>query len=122
MLGEVDPRFAENFKDELGVWWELTDECYNTHRVRYSRSMVTPMLIDGWSQLRSFYSLTDNHLVRVLYMGLNKFKINVLVVPVQPFSFPLFHSLTSKPKPKRKRFQVRLTPCMVSSYQLVWVK
>ncbi|GAU39711.1 hypothetical protein TSUD_275050 [Trifolium subterraneum] len=94
--GEIDPEFVDKFKNELEDLWELIDECGNKHYVQYNKSDCNPFIVDGWVKLREFYQLTANHLVLFGYKGNNKFAITVFKKPAYDFSYPSFHSHSSK--------------------------
>ncbi|GAU30329.1 hypothetical protein TSUD_211860 [Trifolium subterraneum] len=113
---EVDPKFVKQFKDELGGIWRLKDECGNRHIVKFNNSVTSHFVIDGMIQLRQFYGLTGSNLLLFSYKGNNKFRLTVFKKEVEEYSFPAFHSQSSKPKPKK--FVVTLTKYTASESEL----
>jgi hypothetical protein len=108
---------VKKFKDELPEFLDLTDPCGNVHRIRFNQSVNRPLIIGGWDKMRKFYSLKGDHGVLFNYLGGNQFKINVFMRPLEPFSFPSYHS-----KIKRlvsRRFNVTLTKYTAKKSQLV---
>ncbi|XP_045803779.1 uncharacterized protein LOC123897261 [Trifolium pratense] len=92
---EVDPKFVEEFKEELGGILRLKDECGNRHIVKFNNSVTTPDIFEGMTELRQFYGLTGSHLLLFGYKGNNKFSLTVFKKEVDEFSFPAFHSQSS---------------------------
>jgi len=66
---EVNPKNFNKMKNELGQKWIMGDADSNTHYVSFNNSFVKPFLTVLWDELRTFYNLTGDHVVKFKLLG-----------------------------------------------------
>ncbi|KAH1253878.1 hypothetical protein GmHk_04G010431 [Glycine max] len=76
IFGEVGKVYAVKWKDVLDSVWHLVDKDENYHNIVYNQDLDQPAIVAGWTTLRDFYQLTEDHLVSLHHYG--RFKYYVL--------------------------------------------
>jgi hypothetical protein len=66
--------------------------------MEFNKSLINPLIIKGWIELRTTYNLQGYQRVFFNYMGDNFFKISFDSKESKPNVFPPFHSLSTAPK------------------------
>ncbi|KAL5152991.1 hypothetical protein HKD37_19G052614 [Glycine soja] len=86
--GEVSRSFVVRWKNDLDDTWHLLYKDDNVHSIKYNKNLQNPTIMAGWTQLREFYGLTDNHQLTITYYGSSVFPLTVLKSNSQPQAFP----------------------------------
>ncbi|KAL5193308.1 hypothetical protein HKD37_20G055548 [Glycine soja] len=74
-------------KDQLDRHWHLVEKHDNMHDVVYNKDLVNPIIVHGWTTLRTFYGLEGDHHGQCLFL-LTIFKTSSNVK-----NFPKWHAL-----------------------------
>jgi hypothetical protein len=91
----LEPFFIAEFFNELESEWHLYKDIGNHHQIQFNRSLIRPLLTNGWAGLREFHRWRGNIKICFFYYGNNNFQINIFNENIQPRQFPSFHSLSS---------------------------
>ncbi|KAH1253877.1 hypothetical protein GmHk_04G010431 [Glycine max] len=75
IFGEVGKVYAVKWKDVLDSVWHLVDKDENYHNIVYNQDLDQPAIVAGWTTLRDFYQLTEDHLVSLHHYGFVTFKV-----------------------------------------------
>ena len=70
------------------------------HFVMYNQDLVNPTLLPGWTELRHFYGLIQNHQVTMTHFGQSVFFLIIFKRSSEPKAYPkcysLYHQLSSE--------------------------
>jgi hypothetical protein len=67
--GEIDPKFAEDFKDELGPHWNIMNfDSIFSHVLTYNKNLMYPLLTDSWFEMRGFFKFSDFHQFSLIFL------------------------------------------------------
>jgi hypothetical protein len=80
------------------VDWQVQVDNKRVHMMEFNKSMNNPMIINGWSDLRTIYNFEGYKKNFFVYVGDNFFKIAFDEKEPSPNVFPPFHSLSTAPK------------------------
>ncbi|KAH1225605.1 hypothetical protein GmHk_11G032462 [Glycine max] len=100
IFGEVGKVYAVKWNDVLD------DENY--HNIVYNKDLDQPAILAGWTSLRDFYQLIEDHLVSLTHYGNSAFFLTIFKTSCLSRSFPRCHSLYHK-VPDFVTFKVYLT-------------
>jgi hypothetical protein len=78
--------------------WQIQVNNPKIHIMEFNKSLINPLIIKGWIELRTTYNLQGYQRVFFNYMGDNFFKISFDSKESKPNVFPPFHSLSTAPK------------------------
>jgi hypothetical protein len=78
--------------------WQIQVNNPKIHIMEFNKSLINPLIIKGWIELRTTYNLQGYQRVFFNYMGDNFFKISCDSKESKPNVFPPFHSLSTAPK------------------------
>jgi hypothetical protein len=96
MEGEIEPRFAKKYANELMPTLQIIDDIKDIeHCVGYNMNLERPRLTTGWNDLHDFYKLSEeHHPIMLCYYGGNVFHMLLIVYPKLYMSeIPDWHSL-----------------------------
>ncbi|KAG5054887.1 hypothetical protein JHK85_007397 [Glycine max] len=90
---EVNRSFVVRWKDVLDRFWHLLDKDGNFHTVLYNQNLDRPTIVAGWTTLRDFYHMTEDHQVSLTHYGKSVFFLTVFKSSSHPKSFSRWYSL-----------------------------
>lgn len=73
----VSTYFAARFNNEVSLAWTLIDPLGKIHMVQYKKCNQSPMLCDGWFQMRVFYGLVGVNWCLLKYKGDSTFDLSI---------------------------------------------
>ena len=86
--GEVSRSFTIRWKVELEHTWHLLDNSGNMHSITYNQDLVSSTLLVGWTELRYFYGLPENHQVTLTHFGQSVFFLVIIKSNSKPKAYP----------------------------------
>jgi hypothetical protein len=95
--GEIEPFFIAEFYEDLGTKWDLRLPNGALHTIEFNKSIVQPLITNGWTDLRQLLQLVGNTSITFKYFGNNFFNVSILASDISPSTFPPFHSLSTAP-------------------------
>jgi hypothetical protein len=95
--GEVDPKFVEEFQDELNKDWHIWDQSGKHHTLTFTMHHIVPYLTDGWFGLCQFLKIEQPREILFTYYGGNTFRITLQSMLTTTALYPSFHSQSTKP-------------------------
>jgi hypothetical protein len=95
--GEIEPFFVAEFYEDLGPKWDLCLPTGAIHTIDFNKSIVQPLITNGWNDLRELLQLVGNTSITFKYFGQNIFKVSILAKDISPSTFPPFHTLSTAP-------------------------
>ncbi|XP_024641374.2 uncharacterized protein [Medicago truncatula] len=117
IICELDPLIIAELYDELQEHWTLIDGYGNNHEVEFNKSILMPMLREGWHQFRNVYNIISNLLMSYTYLGNSTFQIQIFTGSTPTNEYPRYHRLTTSrlkdvtfyvDVPKKERIRTKL--------------
>jgi len=72
-FGHVDRLFIISYGKDIGSQWTIVDYESNVHNVTYNMDIHSPLITEGWNDLRSFYADKSDKLVLFKYIRNSSF-------------------------------------------------
>jgi hypothetical protein len=88
----MQPRFLEEFIDELDENLIIIDRDNRRMNVKFNGSVEHPLMLEGWTDMRDFFNITGNKIMLITYVGDNRFVVDVHPHELQPDSLPSYHT------------------------------
>jgi hypothetical protein len=117
-FAEVDPKFIEEFYDELPADWKIINENGLTHLLTFNRHKTFPSLSEGWSLFADFYHPPGNVEIIFSYHGSGFFGVKSIMRITGCYEIPPFHSRNMF-DPDTAMFEIRLATGLANRKKLV---
>jgi len=98
MYVDVEPSFVQKYYAELIPTWQILNTIDRGHLLSFKKSMVNPLLTNGWTAVQDFHEFPDNVEIAFGYYGKNMFGVYMYKDIYDRKELPIWHSRCTIPR------------------------